>query len=155
MNRIEVLISEVSEIKDNRKLRGRRYKLSNLLSIFILAVIAGADDFVAISTFASSKKDFLTRHGLIQKDRIPSHDTFRHILIHLEKSELSRLLSIWLQKAIDNIKFSDKKAISKDLLPKMIHIDGKSLRATRKGGEHTRSALQIVSAYCSNDSLTI
>lgn len=154
MNGIELLVLEVSQIKDFRKVRGQRYKLHNLLSILILAVIAGADDFVAIATFASSKQDFLTKHKLIENNRIPSHDIFRYILMRLEKSALSKILAIWLQNAVDNISPSDLSK-AKDLRPKMIHIDGKSLRATRKGDQHTRSALQIISAYCSNDSLTI
>lgn len=161
MNGIEILVSETSKIQDFRKARGQRYKLYNLLSIFILAVIAGADDFVAVSTFASSKKDFLAKHNLIQKNRIPSHDIFRYILMMLDKSELAKILAIWLQSAVDNISSSDLSTATSKVeglpskSPKMIHIDGKSLRATRKGNQHTRSALQIVSAYCSNDSLTI
>ena len=158
MNGIELLVSEVRKIEDFRKLRGQRYKLHNLLSIFILAIIAGADDFVAISTFASSKKVFLVKHGLIQDNRIPSHDIFRHVLMMLKKSELAKLLAIWLQNAVDNSSSTTSTVATiapNDLQPKMIHIDGKSLRATRKGNQHTRSALQIVSAYCSNNSITI
>lgn len=155
MSGIELLVSEVSKIEDFRKLRGQRYKLYNLLSILILAIVAGADDFVAISTFASSKKDFLTKHGLIQNNRIPSHDIFRHVLMMLKKSELAKLLAIWLQNAVDNSSTNVSRIVPNDFSPKMIHIDGKSLRATRKGNQHTRSALQIVSAYCSNNSITI
>lgn len=58
MNGIKILILETSKIKDFRKARGQRYKLHNLLSIFILSIIAGADDFVAVETFVKSKKDF-------------------------------------------------------------------------------------------------
>lgn len=158
MTGIEILVSEVSQIQDFRKSRGQRYKLHNLLSIFILAVMAGADDFVGIATFASSKKDFLTKHNLIENNRLPSHDIFRHILMMLDKTALAKILALWLQNAVDAVSTSHSsafEAVSKDLPPKMIHIDGKSLRATRKGRQHTRSALQIVSAYCSNNSLTV
>ena len=154
MNGIDILVSETSKIKDFRKPRGQRYKLYNLLSIFILSIIAGADDFVAVETFVKSKKHFLLRHNLIQKNRFPSHDIFRWILMNLDKSELAKLLAIWLQNAVDNIPTADFPPNSPDV-PKMIHIDGKSLRATRRGNQHTRSALQIISAYCSNNSLTI
>lgn len=154
MNGIDILKLETSKIKDFRKSRGQRYKLYNLLSIFILSIIAGADDFVAIETFAKSKKDFLLKHNLIPNNRFPSHDIFRWILMNLDKSEFSKLLAIWLQSAVDNISTEDFLPNKSDV-PKMIHIDGKSLRATRRGNQHTRSALQIVSAYCSNNSITI
>ena len=155
MSGIKLLVLETRKIQDFRKNRGRRYELHNLLSIFILAVIAGADDFVAIATFASSKKDFLTKHDLIQDNRLPSHDIFRYILMMLKKSELAQLLAIWLQNAVDNTSSISSTLGHEDLASKMIHIDGKSLRATRRGNQHTRSALQIVSAYCSNNGVTI
>ncbi len=155
MSGIKLLVLETRKIQDFRKNRGRRYELHNLLFIFILAVIAGADDFVAIATFASSKKDFLTKHDLIQDNRLPSHDIFRYILMMLKKSELAQLLAIWLQNAVDNTSSISSTLGHEDLASKMIHIDGKSLRATRRGNQHTRSALQIVSAYCSNNGVTI
>lgn len=154
MNGIEILILETSKIKDFRKARGQRYKLHNLLSIFILSIIAGADDFVAVETFVKSKKDFLLKHGLIENNQFPSHDIFRWILMNLDKSEFTKLLAIWLQNAVSNISPEDLSSNPPDI-PRMIHIDGKSLRATRRGNQHTRSALQIVSAYCSNDSITV
>lgn len=155
MSGIDLLVSELASIPDFRKARGQRYRLYNLLSIFILAVIAGADDFVGISTFASSKRAFLAKHKLIENDRIPSHDIFRHILMMMEKTELAKTLGIWLCSAVDNVPPSDLSKGMEAAPPKLIHIDGKSLRATRKGNEHTRSALQIVSAYCSNNGITI
>ncbi|MGB0838616.1 MAG: transposase family protein, partial [Chitinophagales bacterium] len=107
MNGIILLLSETSKIEDFRKARGQRYKLHHLLSIFILAVVAGADDFVAVETFAKSKKAFLTKNGLIQNEGIPSHDIFRWILEHLDKSSLAQLLGFWLQNAVDHISATD------------------------------------------------
>lgn len=155
MNGIELLVSEVSKIDDFRKARGQRYKLHNLLSIFILAVIAGADDFVAISTFVKSKQSFLTQHGLIKDDRIPSHDIFRHVLMMLDKDNYAKLLAAWLHFMIDQMPLSEIVETPMDVTPKMIHFDGKSLRGSRIGNQHSRSALQIVTAYYSNNSVSI
>jgi len=65
MGSIELLVEEVKQVKDFRKARGQRYKLYNLLAIIILAVISGADDFVAIAAFCKGKKSFLIAHGLL------------------------------------------------------------------------------------------
>lgn len=153
MESIQLLVQEVKQIKDYRKPRGQRYRLYNLLSIIILSVIAGADDYVAISEYCKSKKDFLLRHNLIDGRFYPSHDLFRLILQSLNKEQFAKLLSSWLRRAIDleELPITD----SEEIPQKMIHVDGKSLRATRNGNQHTRSALQIVSAYCSNDSISI
>jgi len=153
MENIELLVAEVKQIKDFRKKRGQRYRLYNLLSIAILAVLAGADDYVALSEYCKSKRDFLIKHDLLDGLRYPSHDLFRLLLQSLNKETFSKLLATWLKRAID-----EKEILPKDLeIPpqKMIHVDGKSLRASRNGKEHTRSALQIVTAYCSNHSISI
>lgn len=153
MGAIKFLIQEVKQIKDSRKSRGQRYRLYNLLSIVILATIAGADDYVAFAEYCKSKKSFLIEKGLLDGRFYPSHDTFRIILQSLNKEEFAKLLATWLQKAIDSKKLPHKEL---EIPPqKMIHVDGKSLRASRSGKQHSRSALQIVSAYCSNDSISI
>lgn len=153
MDSIQLLVQEVKQIKDNRKSRGQRYRLYNLLSIIILSVIAGADDYVAISEYCKSKKYFLLKHNLIDGHNYPSHDLFRLILQNLNKEQFAKLLANWLNRAIE---LQELPSPLDGVLPqKMIHIDGKSLRASRSGRQHTRSALQIVTAYCSNNSVSI
>ena len=116
-------------------------------------MIAGADDYVAISEYCKSKKDFLLKHNLIDGYFYPSHDLFRMVLQNLNKEEFSKLLAGWLKRAVDLQELLNKE--SEDLPSKMIHVDGKSLRASRNENQHTRSALQIVTAYCSNNSISI
>lgn len=153
MESIKLLVQEVKQIKDYRKSRGQRYNLHHLLSIIILSVIAGADDYVAISEYCKSKKTFLLKHHLIDGHRYPSHDLFRLILQNLNKEQFAKLLATWIKRAVD-LKESSTIDVEESP-PKMIHVDGKSLRASRNGNQHTRSALQIVTAYCSNDSISI
>lgn len=153
MESIQLLVQEVKQIKDHRKPRGQRYQLHNLLSIIILSVIAGADDYVAISEYCKSKKHFLLKHNLIDGQSYPSHDLFRLLLQSLDKEQFAKLLANWLRRAID---LQELPITAPEGPPqKMIHVDGKSLRASRNGNQHTRSALQIVTAYCSNDSISI
>jgi len=153
MESIQLLVQEVKQIKDYRKARGQRYRLHNLLTIVVLSIIAGADDYVGISEYCKSKKEFLLKHNLIDGRYYPSHDLIRLVLQNLNKEQFAKLLSSWLRRAVD---IHDTSNDSKEDLPqKMIHVDGKSLRATRSGRQHTRSALQIVTAYCSNDSISI
>ena len=153
MHSIQLLIEEVKQIKDYRKPRGQRYRLHNLLSIIILSVIAGADDYVAISEYCKSKKDFLLKHNLIDGINYPSHDLFRLILQSLNKEQFAKLLANWISRAVELQELPNTNNIKSP--QKMIHIDGKSLRASRSGRQHTRSALQIVTAYCSNHSVSV
>jgi len=153
MESIQILVQEVKKIRDFRKKRGQRYRLYNLLAIVVLAVIAGADDYVAMSQYCKSKKSFLLKHGLLDGRFSPSHDLFRLLLQSLNKEEFAKLLSAWLIKAVN---VEQLPCLPLEIpAQKMIHVDGKSLRASRSGRQHSRSALQIVTAYCSNTSISI
>lgn len=151
MNSISLLVSKLQEIPDFRNSRGQRYKLYNILAISILALISGADDFESIAEYARSRKNFLCLHKLLDGKNYPSHDLFRWIFSKLDKKAFAKILSVWLEASI---KDNSKNLSKEELKPRMIHIDGKSLRGTRTS-EHTRTALQIISAYCSEEQLCI
>jgi predicted transposase YbfD/YdcC len=147
----------MQSIPDFRKARGQRYNLHNLLTISILAFLSGADDFEMIAAFAKRKQSFLQSVNLLDDKRLPSHDLFRWLFMHLDKSAFSQLLAAWLSESIDKTNISQLSEA--DLLkyasePKKIQIDGKALRASRTS-EHTKTALQVVSAFVSATHLTL
>jgi predicted transposase YbfD/YdcC len=142
MTNIAIFKESLKSIKDFRKPQGKRYELHNLLTIMVLAMLSGADDFESISLYCKEKSAFLESYGILDGKNYPSHDLFRWIMMHLEKSKFSHLLSSWLD-SVDLV--SEKRTI---------HIDGKVLRATRTS-EHTRTALCILNAYCSENHITI
>lgn len=141
----------MQRIPDFRKARGQRYKLYNLLIISILAFLAGADDFEGIAAFARQKSKFLIQEGLMKEGRIPSHDLFRWIFMRIDKNAFSTVLSTWLGIIIENTQLAEAQTPSP---PRIIRIDGKSLRASRRA-EHTRTALQVVSAFVGATHLTL
>ena len=164
---ISLLQDKLKEIKDFRSARGQGYKLYNLLAILILANIAGADDFEAVAAFVIGKKDYLQKRHLIDGKRFPSHDIFRWVLQKLDRTAFSQLLSAWLEYSISITPTPPRSepTLAKEeayepppedrsAIKKMLHIDGKSLRATPTS-QHSRTALQIVNAYCSDMGITI
>ena len=153
MSAIQLLVSEAEKIEDFRGKRGRRYELRHLIALIVLAVVAGADDFAAIEAYCKSKVGFLGDRGLLRGGRIPSHDLFRLVLQKLDKEAFARVLAQWLSLAAE--RHSPPRGAADGLPPRLIHIDGKSLRASRDGGAHSRSALQIVSAYCGDSRVTV
>lgn len=148
MCHIELLTENLRTVPDFRKRQGRRYKLHNLLTIMILAMLSGSDDFEAMALYCVTKTDFLRERGLLDNKNLPSHDLFRWILMHLDKSAFSHILCAWLESfdpCCDDSAFKEKR---------FIHIDGKVLRATRTS-EHSRTGLLVLNAYCSNTHVTI
>lgn len=142
MTNIDVFKDSLKSIPDWRKPQGKRYELHNLLTIMVLAMLSGSDDFESMALYCKEKAAFLQSHHLLDGKRYPSHDLFRWILMSLDKSKFSHLLSSWLE------------ATDLPTLERSIHIDGKVLRATRTT-EHSRTALCILNAYCSTNQVTI
>ena len=151
MQNIELFTENLKSIPDFRKPQGQRYKLHNILTIMVLAIISGCDDFESMSLYCVKKREFLQSQGLLDSKNLPSHDLFRWIMMHLDKSSFSNVLCSWLESFEKPIMDTDA-AYRKE--KRLIHIDGKVLRATRTS-EHSRTGLTVLNAYCSNTHVTI
>lgn len=148
MTNIEFIISDFKQIVDPRKGQGKRYKLHNILTIMVLSMLSGCDNFESMALFCRRKSDFLIANELLDGKNYPSHDLFRYIVILLTPESLSKILYSWLE----NIELLEPQTT--ELVPKLIHIDGKVLRATRTS-EHSKTGLLIINAYLSNHQVTI
>ncbi len=66
------LLQHFDDVSDPR--RGEPvYPLTNILFMAICAVIAGADDFVAIAKFANTKKEWFAKYFVAGNNRRPDH----------------------------------------------------------------------------------
>jgi len=138
---IESLRAGVSQITDVRVVGRCDHRLVDVVGITILAVLCGADDFVAVETFAVGRREWLQQffelpHGL------PSHDTFSRVLGLIDPKQLSAGLVDWTA------------ALQRTLKGRVIAIDGKTARgsASRKKGLR---ALHLVSAWATEQGLTL
>lgn len=67
-----------AHLEDPRREQGQRHRLDHLLVMALCAVVAGADGWDDIATFARAKADWLGRR-LDLKHGTPSGDTFRRV----------------------------------------------------------------------------
>lgn len=109
----------LGSIEDPRVERTRKHSLETILVLSVLAVISGADSFVAIEDYGHAKKDWLSTF-LDLDAGIPSHDTFGRVFAALNPDVLTRALQRWTAALA---------IASKD---KLIAIDGKTLRRSFK-----------------------
>jgi hypothetical protein len=72
------LIEQFESLADPR-VRQPEHLLLDIVAIAILAVIAGADDMVAVETYGKAKAAWL-KTFLALPNGIPSHDTFSRVL---------------------------------------------------------------------------
>jgi predicted transposase YbfD/YdcC len=130
-----------SDLKDPRIAASCDHLLIDILSITILAVICGADDWTDLETFGRLRQEWL-RTFLQLPHGIPSHDTFRRVLGLLDPHQFTAGLFRWTQ------------ALHEATGGKLIAIDGKTLRRSfaKKSG---KAALHLVTAWSSENGLTL
>jgi predicted transposase YbfD/YdcC len=135
------ILHHFSDITDPRIERRKQHALSDIFFITLCAVIAGADNWVAISAFGQAKKAWFNK-VLELKNGIPSHDTFGHVFAAINTQQFSECFSRWVG---DLVSLSDGEVIA---------IDGKCLRRSLDIASN-KAAIYMVSAWASDNQLVL
>lgn len=138
---IESLRAGVSQITDVRVVGRCEHLLIDVLAITILAVLCGADDFVAVETFAVGRHMWLQQFFELPNG-IPAHDTFSRVLGLIDPKQFSAGLVGWTA------------ALQQTLKGRVIAIDGKTARGSASKKKGLR-ALHLVSAWATEAGLTL
>jgi predicted transposase YbfD/YdcC len=135
------VLQHFQEMEDPRVERGQNHPLVSLVSIAILATLAGADSFVAIERYGKAKQSWLETFLELPKG-IPSHDTFGRVMAMLSPEDLETRFLAWVSR------------ISERLGVELVHIDGKTVRGSYDR-EGQLKALHSVSAWSSEHGLVL
>ena len=106
-----------------------------------MAVLSGADAFVAIEAYGKAKREWLETFLELPKG-IPSHDTFGRVFGRLETEELEKSFLSWIS------------SITKKMDIELIQIDGKTKRGSYDR-EKGLKALHTVNAWSSEQGLML
>lgn len=140
MDRSASLITKLENITDPRA-GDPVYPLVNILFMTICAVVAGADDYVAIAKFANTKKDWFAKFLDLSKG-VPSHDRFNTIINAIKPEEFEPMLLAWLTELH---KVTDGQVIA---------IDGKTLRRSYDTATG-KAAIHMVSAWATANHISL
>ncbi len=75
-----------ANLKDPRIERSKEHLLKDIIAIAILAVLSGADGWVAIEAYGNAKYEWL-KSFLELPNGIPSHDTFSRVFARIEPQQ--------------------------------------------------------------------
>ena len=119
----EVLITKLEQIRDPRKARGVRYRFADLLLMCIYSVLSGYSEATEIEGFVELRFDYFQE--LIHLEKVPSHDTFSRVMRYTNFEELMESLGSWVKQSYPELyeRYSDRK---------VLHVDGKAVRAARE-----------------------
>ena len=135
------LFEQFEVLEDPRDLRGKRYKLIDILIMTIYAILCGQEDYTNIAYFMKIKEDYFTEL-LNLENGTPSHDCLSDLYAKIDCKKFMNIFIKWIQKIVEN------------KTGKKISIDGKAVRnATDKvnGG----NIPYIVSAFLGDIGISI
>ena len=92
----ESFVKHFEKIEDPRRQAGLRHPLIEVLFIAICAIVAGADDWVAIERFGKAKQSWFKKY-LSLKHGIPWHDTFGKVFGALDPEQFGQAFTSWMQ----------------------------------------------------------
>jgi predicted transposase YbfD/YdcC len=140
---LEALIRELSSIEDPRREWKVEHRLLDILVIAVCAVLGEAESFEDIALYGRCKQAWL-KQFLALPNGIPSHDTFRRVLMLIDPDAFERCFLDWVRAM-----FQPEAGA-----PRQVAIDGKTVRRSfdRK---HGRSPLHLVSAYATGHGLVL
>jgi predicted transposase YbfD/YdcC len=129
-----------SILPDPRKTRNQAYSVSEIVSIAILAVLCGADDWVEISLWAESNLEWL-RELQMCLEGAPSHDTLSRFFRYVNPQAFERCFINWTQHIAKSV-------------GGVIALDGKTLCNSADPTKDAR-AIHLVSAFAAENQLVL
>lgn len=130
-----------ASLPDPRVARTRVHLLTDLITIAILAVIAGAKGWDDIETFADSHFEWL-KQFLALPGEAPSDDTFQRVFVRLDAKAFSACFTAWMKSLMDTTE------------GKLIAIDGKTLRRSFDTATG-RTSLHLVHAWVAENRILL
>ena len=135
------LFERFEVLEDPRDVRGKKYKLIDILIMTIYGLLCGLKDYVNIADFMKLKEDYFTKLlGL--ENGTPSHDCLSDLFASIDSKKFMEIFIEWTKEILE--KKTEKK----------ISIDGKTIKsATDK--INNGNIPYIVSAFIGEVGLSI
>src|SRR4051812_38031343 len=140
---LEALITQLASIEDPRCEWRVEHRLLDILVIAVCAVLGEAESFEDIALYGRCKRPWL--EGFLElPNGIPSHDTFRRVLMLVDPDAFERCFLGWVRAVFR----------PEEDGPRQVAIDGKTVRRSfdRRAG---RSPLHLVSAYATEGGIVL
>ena len=140
---LEALIAAFETIEDPRCAWKVEHRLLDILVVAVCAVLGEAESFEDIALYGRREREWLGGF-LALPNGIPSHDTFRRVLMLVDPDAFERSFLGWVRAVFR----PDMDA------PRQVAVDGKTVRRSFDR-EKGRSPLHLVSAYATEGGIVL
>lgn len=113
--------ARLSKLTDIRKAKGKRYRLTTILMIILMAKLGGENNPMEIADWAKNRQAELVKLLCLERQTMPNHNTYRRILAYvIYEEEIERLVGEYNQQGEHGEVYA---------------LDGKAIRGMRKKDE--------------------
>ena len=98
-------LEHFANLKDPRRERSKEHLLKDIRSIAILAVLSGADGWVAIEAYGNAKYEWL-KSFIELRNGIPSHDTFSRVFALIEPQQFQEGFLSWVNAIVGELELN-------------------------------------------------
>jgi predicted transposase YbfD/YdcC len=110
--------ARLSKLTDIRKAKGKRYSLTMILMIILMAKLCGEDTAMGIAEWAKNRQAELGRMLCLKRSTMPNHNTYRRLLASvIYQEEIERMVGEHNQQGEHG---------------EIYALDGKAIRGVRK-----------------------
>lgn len=135
------IVEKLREIPDPRTGNAIKYKLEEILTIAVLAIICDYSQFTEMELFGHEQEEWL-RTFLELENGIPSHDTFGDVFAAINPEAFHTCFMEWTE------------GIREKISSEIVAIDGKTICGSKSIAEN-KKPVHIVSAWASENGLVL
>ena len=141
------LLACLQQLKDLRGKQGRRYRVSLVMTLLILAKLAGQSEITAIAQWVRLRADWLCSTLNLPSGRLPCVNTYLHVCRNIDPYELNQILTDFFS-ALSHPAVPSPVPPSQPPTRSLRHlaIDGKTLRGTLKS-RNTGGKVHLLELY--------
>ena len=136
---LDRLLERLEAIPDPRVQRQQRHVFAEVIVLTIIGFLGNCNNWVEVERFAKVRLVWL-RTFLKWENGVPSHDTIGRIFAMLRPEALAEIWEAWMREMCEPLGL------------KHVSIDGKTMRHS---GSANRKALHIVTAFATENGLTL
>jgi len=139
---VESLYDYLSKVEDPRKAKGKRYTLTSLLILMLLAKLAGEDKPSGMAEWISHRKELWVQYEILGQPKTACHMTYRRVLQGtISPEELENIVQAYHRRRLR----TERRIV--------ISIDGKSMRGTIPYGE--QRGVHLLAVYVPGQGLVL
>lgn len=142
---VNTLLHFFTDVSDFRMAGKTVYRLENILCICLLLAMKGKfTSFCGAAEYIRYRASYFKKLGLLENDRIPSHDTLRRIFMEIEARELRDAILGRIRNLIDKITARTGGGNGK---MRLLSGDGKAFKGSGRKAGRTKDKKRNINVF--------